>query len=173
MRPQIKQTQPTDRFWSFIERYSPQTVRYMAYPNDRGDYRCFVAVDEDDTFAGLCIIDIHALGFGPLAAQFVACLENILVADERRRQGIGSALLHKALTSAWETGAAHAWWSVDYDNTGAIGFYQANGAVFVANEDPDADEPERYYTAVIPNPRLQPNPNAPQANPGSGGGLPS
>jgi len=149
----ITQTQPGDKLWGYIERHSPQTVQYMTDPSDDGDYRCFVAVDEHDAFMGLCVVDIGRLGFGPLADQTVACLENILVLEGHRRRGTGSALLQTALAAAWELGSAHVWWTVEYENTGAIGFYLANGAVFIAEEDPDSEAPERYYTVVIPNPK--------------------
>ncbi len=36
---------------------------------DRGDYRCFVAVNAQDAFIGLGIVDLAPLGFGPLAKQ--------------------------------------------------------------------------------------------------------
>lgn len=151
MRP-IVQTLPGDNLWRHIERYSPQTVQYIADPDDTGDYRCFVAVDGHDEFMGLCVVDICRLGFGPLKDQTVACLENILVSKEYRRQGLGSRLLEAALMSAWKSHVAYVWWTVDYANTGAIAFYRANGALFIAEEDPGAEVPERYYTALIPNP---------------------
>ena len=72
-----------------------------------------------------------------------------------QKHGIGSALLQTALSAAWESGAAHVWWTVGYENTPAIGFYLENGAVFIAEEDPDAESPERYYTVVIQNPRTR------------------
>lgn len=148
----ITQTRPGDEFWHHIQCHSPQTVGYIADPNDHGDYRCFVALDPADTFLGLCIIDIGRLGFGPLADQRVACLENILVREDQRRQGTGAALLRSALALAWQEGADHVWWTVGYENTEAIAFYHAMGAAFIAEEDPDAEAPERYYTAVIQNP---------------------
>ena len=153
MTYRLTQTRPGDELWPCIERHSAQTVRYLANPNDVGDYHCFVAVDEDDAFMGLCIVSICRLGFGPLAEQTVACLENILVVEAHRRHGIGSTLLQKALSAAWESGAAHVWWTVEYENTSAIDFYVANGAVFIAEEDPDDKDPERYYTVVVPSPR--------------------
>ena len=152
MPHRIVETRPGDGLWAHIERYSPQTVGYIADPSDEGDYRCFVAVDAASGFLGLCIIDVHRLGFGPPAEQTVACLENMLVDENCRRGGVGSALLRTALAAAWNAGAAHVWWTVGYGNPGAIAFYLANGAAFIAEEDPGSDEPG-YYTCVIARPR--------------------
>jgi GNAT superfamily N-acetyltransferase len=158
MGHEITQTRPGDRHWAHIERHSRQTVGYIADPNDTGDYRCFVATDERNAFMGLCIIALNPLGFGPLAEQTVACLENMLVDKDHRGQGIGSALLRTALAAAWEQGAAHVWWTVEYENTGAIAFYLANGAAFIPQEDAGTDGPERYYTCVIANPTARREP---------------
>ena len=48
------------------------------------------------------------------------------------------------------------WWTVDYVNAAALASYQSNRAVFIAEEDPQAEQPEKYYTVVIPNPDLNP-----------------
>lgn len=149
----IVETHSGDRHWPNIERNSPQTAGYIADPNDRSQYRCFVAVDGDNQFNGLCIIALGRLGFGPLAEVPVACLENILVADNCRRQGIGEALLRTAMSAAWESGAEEVWWTVDYESKGAVEFYHRMGACFIAEEDPDAKEPERYYSVAIANPK--------------------
>ena len=148
----IQETHPGDALWQHIEAYSPQTVGYIADPDDRSDYRCFVATDDADAFAGLCIVALAPLGFGPLAGRTVACLENILVAESHRRGGTGSALLGAALDAAWNAGAGWVWWTVEYENDKAIAFYAKNGAAFIPEEDLDTEPPERYYTAVIVNP---------------------
>jgi len=152
MRYRVIQTQSGDGLWRHIERHSPQTVGYMADPNDEGDYQCFVALDAQGRFAGLSIVAIGRLGFGPLADRTVGCLENIFVPMPYRRGGIGSALFEKALDAAWQAGAVHVWWTIDYENSAAIAFYLSRGAVFIAEEDPAADHPEQYYTVVVANP---------------------
>jgi GNAT superfamily N-acetyltransferase len=152
MRYCVIQTRPEDRFWRHIERHSPQTVGYMADPKDEDDYHCFIALDAQRSFAGLSIVAIGRLGFGPLADQTVGCLENIFVPAPYRRQGIGSTLFQKALVAAWQARAVHVWWTIDYGNSAAIAFYVSRGAVFIAEEDPASDNPEKYYTVVIANP---------------------
>jgi ribosomal protein S18 acetylase RimI-like enzyme len=154
MKFRIVETHAQDRLWRHIERYSPQTVGYIADPTSQSDHRCFVALGEDDEFIGLATVDLGPLRFGPLAQQTVGCLENILVLDPFRRQGVGTALLQSVLSVAWRSQARHVWWTVDYANSAAIAFYQSNGAVFIAEEDPQADNPEKYYTVVIPSPAL-------------------
>jgi GNAT superfamily N-acetyltransferase len=158
MKFRIVQTRAEDCLWRYIERYSPQTVRYIADPKDHGDYRCFVAVGTADEFIGLGIVDLGPLALGPLAEQTVGCLENILVLEQYRRQRIGTALLQALLSIAWQSHARHVWWTVDYGNITAIAFYQCNGAVFIAEEDSQADDPQKYYTVVIPNPALYTTP---------------
>ena len=151
MQFQITEAQREGRLWGHIERYSPQTARYMADPKDDGDYRCFVATGKDDEFIGLCVVDLGPLGLGPLADQMVGCLENILVVEPYRRRGIGTALLREVLSAAWKSHARHVWWTVDYENIAAIAFYQSNGAVFIAEEDPQAENPEKYYKVLVSN----------------------
>jgi GNAT superfamily N-acetyltransferase len=154
MNFRITETRMGQRNWECIERYSAQTVGYINDPQDDGDYRCFVAVGPSEEFIGLCIVDLGRLALGPLAAQWVGCLENILVQEAYRRQGIGTALLQAALTAAWKTGARCVWWTVEYTEAAALAFYERNGAVFIAEEDPQAEHPEKYYTVVITNPDL-------------------
>jgi len=151
----ILRTETGDELWHHIAEHSPQHVQYIADPNDLGNYHCLVAVDSDQTFQGLCIIDVGPMRFGPLADETAGFLENILVPEPFRRQGIGSALLRAALQFAWQAGARHVRWTVDYENAAAISFYRSNGAVFIPEEDPQAENPEKYYTVVVVNPRLE------------------
>ncbi len=148
----IVETSPGDGFWRHIQRYSPQTVGYIADPGDQADYRCFVAVAADGEFLGLSVVAVAPLGFGPLADRTVACLENILVAEGQRKRGIGSELLRAVLAASWQAGAEHIWWTVEYENVPAIRFYHANGATFFPEEDSASPVPEPYYLAVIQNP---------------------
>ncbi len=152
MRYRVIHTEPGHELWQYIEQHSPQTSGYMSDPHDEGDYRCFVALDAQGRFAGLSIIAIGRLGFGPLANQTVACLENILVPRSCRRKGIGSALFQKALEAAWQAHAVQVWWTIGYQNRAAIAFYLSRGAIFIAEEDPASHNPEQYYTVVVANP---------------------
>ncbi len=156
MNYQISETAPGDELWSYIEHYSPQTLRYIASASPHSSYRCFIANHAEQQFLGLSIVEIGPLGFGPLAARTVGCLENILVLEPHRRRGIGTALVRAALQAAWAAGACHVWWTVPYENEGAIAFYSSLGALFIAEEDPDSPTPEKYYTVVLPGPNRPP-----------------
>lgn len=158
MDNRIVETCPGDEHWRHIQRHSPQTVGYIADPADQAEYRCFVAVDADGEFLGLSIVAISPLGFGPLADRTVACLESMLVSEAHRKQGIGGALLLRALAASWQAGAEHVWWTVEYENVPAIRFYHANGATFFPEEDSASPVPEPYYLAVIQNPNRMAGP---------------
>lgn len=152
MRYTIRHVYPGDPLWSHVAEHSPQTFRYMAEPNDGGDYHCFLATGEEDNgFLGLSIVDIGPMRFGPLADETTGFLENILVLPAYRRQGIGTALLQAALDAAWEAGAKHVRWTVGYEDEG-LPFYHALGFVFVPEQDPRDEHPENYYTVVAVRP---------------------
>jgi len=123
----------------------------MEDPKDDGNYHCFLAVGPGDTFLGLSVIDIGPMCFGPLAQETVGFLENTLVLPPYRRQGIGTALLRTALRVAWKQGAKHVRWTVGYEDEG-LPFYRALGVVFIPEEDPHVENPEKYYTVVAVNP---------------------
>ena len=75
-----------EELWHFVVEHSPQTVRHMENPSDGGNYLCFLAVGSGKTFLGLSVIDIGPMHFGPLAADTVGFLENILVLPPYRRR---------------------------------------------------------------------------------------
>jgi GNAT superfamily N-acetyltransferase len=147
----IIQVSVGDPFWSHVAEHSPQTVQYMADPNDGGNYHCFLAMGADNAFLGLSIVDVGPMHFGPLADETTGFLENILVLPAYRRQGIGTDLLQAALDNAWEAGARHVRWTVGYEDEG-LPFYHKLGFAFVPEEDPQNEHPERYYTVVAVNP---------------------
>lgn len=149
---QIIPTQPGDALWHYVAAYSSQTIGYIDDQHDGGRYHCFLAIGTDDAFIGLCIIDIGPMRIGPLAAETVGFLENILVLPPYRRRGIGAALLHTVLKLAWEEGARHVRWTVDYEGDG-LPFYRKLGCAFIPEEDPQSESPERYYTVVAVNPQ--------------------
>lgn len=153
MKYEVVRSTVGDALWGYVVEHSPQTIRYMEDPNDKGDYHCFVAVTADSDFVGLSVIDIGPMRFGPLADQTVGFLENILVLRPYRRRGVGRALLRAALEAAWQRRAEHVRWTVTYENE-ALHFYRSVGAVFIPEEDPQAEDPEKYYTVVMVNPQL-------------------
>ncbi len=129
----------------------PSTARYIADPNDHGNYHFFAAVDEQAGPIGGAVIDIRPLGFGPLAEMMTGFLENIEVDEVWRRQGIGRQLMEAVLAFAWQQNAQHVRWTVDWANPGAPEFYASCGAAVLPEGD-SPETPETYYTLAIPNP---------------------
>ena len=148
-----------DPAWQFIRRHSPQTVGYSENESD-ACYFFFAATDSSDECLGLCVIEVGPMPFGPLAGEVTAWLEDILVLEAHRRRGIATALMHAALRRAWSQGARHMQWTVPYENLTAIAFYRKMGALFIPEEDPSSPNPERYYTAIMPNACMPPKPTA-------------
>ena len=76
----------------------------------------------------------QALGFTQLYPSFTSAgmkriyiLNDLFVAEEGRRQGIGTALLEAAATFARESGAARLALSTAFDNLAAQSVYEAHG----------------------------------------------
>lgn len=151
---QIAQSKRGDSLWPHVIEHSPQTVRWVEDPKDDGNYNCFLALGDKNKFMGLCVIDIAPLAFGPLSDRIIGFLEELRVLAPYRRNGIGTALLHAALSLAWQRGANNVHWVLDYENTEGIAFCLSAGVAFIAekDEDPETGEPEEYYFVVAVNP---------------------
>ena len=148
----IRQVHPTDKLYSEMLSRFPSTAKYIAAPADKGDYRFFAALGDDQGVIGGAVIDIGELQFGPLAQMIVGFLENIEVDVPFRRRGVGTALLRAALDHAWECDAQNVRWTVDWSNGGGIAFYVHCGIGVI----PEGDSPEQaetYYTLMAVNPR--------------------
>lgn len=152
MEYRISQSKADDALWRHVAERSPQTTRWLKDSADRGNYHCFVATGPGDAFMGLCVIDVGPMRFGPLAQETVGFLEDVLVLPPYRRRGIGTALLCAALDFAWRQGCRHVRWTVGYEDEG-LPFYRALGFVFIPEEDPGSESPERCYTVVAVNPQ--------------------
>jgi diamine N-acetyltransferase len=77
---------------------------------------------------GLALVRLHEMGGLPIVIpRRIAIVDNIVVAGEMRRQGVGRALL--AGTRDWARGhdAAYVEIAVHEFNIGAIRFYEADG----------------------------------------------
>ena len=148
----IRQVNPTDELYPKMLSRFPSTARYLADPSDKGDYRFFAALEDDQVVIGGAVIDIGELQFGPLSQMIVGFLENIEVDEPFRRHGIGTALLRAALDHAWASGAQNVRWTVDWSNDAGIAFYVHCGIGVI----PEGDSPEQaetYYTLMAVNPR--------------------
>ena len=153
MNIRIRQVEPCGDLWPEICKLFPRAVAWLDDPKDEGSYSFFAAVDDKDVFLGGAVIDIGAMGFGPLSETTIGFLEDIEVIETHRRHGVGTALLRAALNHAWQTGCQNVRWTVAYDNAAAIALYQKAGVGFVPDEDPSQDPPEEQYTVVAINPQ--------------------
>ena len=147
----VREIQPDDPLYPAMLRRFPSTARYIADPKDHGEYHIFAAVDPEHGVVGGAVIDVGAMGFGPLAAMTVGFLENIEVNEAFRRRGIGTRLLRAALDYAWGRGARNVRWTVDWANTAGVAFYASCGVAIIPEGD-SPDRPETCYTLVAVNP---------------------
>lgn len=60
-------------------------------------------------------------------AQGLGSIQNIGITPAHRGRGLGSALIHKALTGFRQAGLSRAWLEVTAKNTGAIRLYERLG----------------------------------------------
>ncbi len=149
---QIRHVNPTDELYPVMLQRFPSTARYIADPQDPGDYHFFAAVEGEHGVIGGAVLDLGPLRFGPLAEMTVGFLENIEVDEPFRRRGVGRALLEAVLGFAWRWGAQNVRWTVDWANAPGVAFYAACGVGVI----PEGDSPqtaEPYYTLVAVNPQ--------------------
>jgi GNAT superfamily N-acetyltransferase len=86
-------------------------------------FHCFVA-DENQEVVGLALIyERYSTWKGP-----VLHLEDLIVQEAYRGQGIGSMLLNRVVEHARSTGVKRLGWEVLDWNVDAIAFYEAKGA---------------------------------------------
>lgn len=149
----IQKIEPDDTLYpAMLERF-PSTARYIADPEDHGEYHFFAVVSPDGVVIGGAVIDVGAMGFGPLKDMTIGFLENIEVDEPYRRRGIGTALLRATLGYAWNRGAQNVRWTVDWADQVAVAFYLSAGASFIPEGDSIAAA-ETYYTLAAANPSL-------------------
>ena len=149
----IHEVKSGDDLWPPVADLFPQSIRWLNDPNEKGDYRFFVAVDEPGALLGGSVIDIGTLTYGPLADMPAGFLENIEVLGPHRGQGIGAALLRATLDCAWRMGCESVRSTVDYDATSAIALYRKLGFGFIPEEDPDVEKRDAIYSIVAINPK--------------------
>lgn len=91
--------------------------------------RILVAEDDSGTVVGHALVSV---------VYEIAELQRIATAEQRRRRGIGGALLAASIDLARSEGAERLLLEVREDNTGAISFYEDAGFA-------EIDRRERYY----------------------------
>lgn len=88
-------------------------------------FKCFVA--EDDTIVGMALVyERYSTWKGPAIH-----LEDLIVREDRRGQGVGSLLLKRVVDYAKERRVRRLGWEVLDWNTNAIRFYESKGATIL------------------------------------------
>ena len=149
----IRETKPGDDAWPQVADLFPRAAGWLNDPRETGDYRFFVATDDNGSLLGGSVVEIGTLWFGPLSHVRAGFLEDIEVLEPHRRKGVGTSLLRAALDSAWEAVCESVRWTVAYDATDAIALYRKMGFGFVPEEDPDAEQPDKTYSVVAIDPK--------------------
>jgi [ribosomal protein S18]-alanine N-acetyltransferase len=108
--------------------WTPEYLR-VAIEGKMPTVRILVAVDDAGTVVGHALVSV---------VYEIAELQRIATTAERRRRGIGGALLAAAVDLAGGEGAERLLLEVREDNVGAIEFYDRAGFV-------EIDRRERYY----------------------------
>jgi GNAT superfamily N-acetyltransferase len=148
----IEKVAEGEPLWPLVCEHFPTSVKYLGDPEDDGDYHFFVAVDGGGHFLGGAVIDVGPIDYGPLAGRMEGFLEDVEVAEARRRQGIGTALMRRVLDFAWELGAAHVRWTVSCTDPAAVAFYDRLGCAMLPERDEQNPDHE-YYLVVAVDPR--------------------
>jgi len=116
----------------------PRSMR-VSYPKDydnllaswrRGE--CFLVAEEDGVVRGYLDMSVQSW-------HLTAWVDNLAVAQDHRRQGIGTTLLKKAAEWARQRGLGRLMLEIQTKNYPAICFCQKNGLAFCGFND-------RYYT---------------------------
>ncbi len=117
---------------------------------NRGDregwqFACVCGVTSAGHVLGGVYLDIGPINFGPLAKENLAFVEGVFVRSEYRRGGVGSRIMHEAISVARRAGCLHMQCNVRWDNPAGIALYKACGFALV-----DLTEDGGEYFAVKP-----------------------
>ena len=148
----IREAKPGDDAWPQVADLFPRAAGWLNDPSETGDYRFFVASDDNGNLLGGSVVEIGTLWFGPLSDVPAGFLEEIAVLEPHRRKGVGTALLRATLDCAWQAGCESVRTTVAYDATAAIALYRGIGFGFIPEEDPDEEQPDKTYSIVAINP---------------------
>jgi GNAT superfamily N-acetyltransferase len=112
-----------------VEMFSPELAESRrARPDaDRWRFVTLCAVDSSGHVLGGVHMDIGPLEFGPLAEERLAYLEPFLVLPEYWGQGLGTALLLRAVEESAARGCSHIRCNVSWGNLAVIAVYRKAG----------------------------------------------
>ncbi|NLF67458.1 MAG: GNAT family N-acetyltransferase [Candidatus Anammoximicrobium sp.] len=102
---------------------------------DRWRFVTVCAVDSSGHVLGGVHMDIGPMEFGPLAEERLAYLEQLLVLPQNRGQGLGTALLLRAVEESTARGCSHIRCNVSWGNPAAIAVYRRAGFALTCLED--------------------------------------
>lgn len=88
------------------------------------DYKCYLALDGDEAVGTFTLLIFEALVHGGAREALV---DGVVVASQRRGQGIGRAMLHEAMRIARESGCYKLALSSNNKRADAHRFYEALG----------------------------------------------
>jgi len=95
---------------------------YMRRLVSSSDAATWIAEEEEGQMAGFAIVE-----WSGEAGARAAYIQTIEVAPEKRRLGVGAALMRCVEQSAQSAGARMIWLHVDAENANAIRLYEAHG----------------------------------------------
>ena len=104
---------------------------------DPGSWRFLLtcAVTPEGGVLGGVHMDAGPVGFGPLKDDMHAILEKVFVRPERRRQGVGAAVLRGAVEAARAAGCRHIRCNVPWNSPEEIALFRRCGFALVCFED--------------------------------------
>ena len=113
-----------DLFQSHAQKYgASQVLTRLENP----ETPTFVAV-EGEKVLGYCFCEVKTISQNPvLADRKELFIEDLCVAEDARRMGVGKALYENACQYAWEIGCYNVTLHVWHDNVGAVRFYEDMG----------------------------------------------
>ncbi len=117
------------RNWQFSDIPALVSLEEQCFSTDRWSLNTFTSLFGRPTFfAVVAAEDDEIIAYGGVTvAADTADLENILVAQLRRCNGVGSAVLEKLVSIARERGASQIFLEVRVDNAPAIALYKKHG----------------------------------------------
>jgi RimJ/RimL family protein N-acetyltransferase len=116
-------------------------------PADRPDrdqwrFACICAVTQSAEVLGGAHMDMGPVNFGPLSEDKLAYLEQLIVREEYRQQGLGTELLKRLVEVAKDEGCQYIRYNVHWDNPAAIAVAKKCGFALTDVE----EEGGRYFT---------------------------
>lgn len=119
------------RKWKFEDILTLSELEKQCFENDRWSYRTFASCFENPAFYGVVVVDGgEIIGYGGITvAADTADIENVLVAENRRRGGIGGKIVKALVDYARSQGASQVFLEVRVSNAPAMSLYLKSGFV--------------------------------------------